>query len=298
MPQFQVVPSPPVLPISVGLLPTLGQRVTVTGAGPQRWYEGYTFETSGACLSGGSQTTPCDGETTKEIEDFESPTTHVPSFAWVGGHCSTLGGVPRDQIPALVRGALERNQGRIIERELWRGDNASGDAAANLYLAGGSSNFEDLTPNPGDVSPGAYALAALQMYLASCSDGGRGMIHATRSTVDIWANENLVRRDGNLLLDLFDNFIVAGAGYDGSDPDGNTDDSGETAYAYATGIVDVRLGAIEILPSEEGLIAALDRARNDQIWIAERVFGATWDGCCHAGIRVGLCERCCSPVGS
>jgi hypothetical protein len=292
-PIFDVVPGPPILPSTVGLLPTLGQRVQI---GSGRWEGGYTFAPNG-CLEGGSQSNGCDASTTKEIDSFPDPVQHVPSFVWVGGVCTSLGGIPRTEIGPRVRSSLEASQGPKIERELWRGDNASGDAAVNLFLAGGSPNYVDLTPGA-ETSPGGYALAALQMHLAQCAEGGRGMIHATRATVDIWAREDLVRREGNLILDLFDNWIVAGAGYDGSDPDGDVDASGETAYAYATGLVDVKLGDIVLLPSLDAIEEAVDRSDNRVYWIAERVVGATWDGCCHAGVRVNLCETCCDPSGS
>jgi len=293
-PLFDVVPAPPILPSTIGLLPTLGQRVTIGGG---RWEGGYAFEPNG-CLTGGSQSNGCDADTTKDIDSFPAVVQHVPSFVWVGGRCSTLGGMARAEIGPRVRASLEASQGSKIERELWRGDNASGDAAVNLYLAGGSPNFVDLTPGGSDVSPGGYALAALQMHLAQCAEGGRGMIHATRATVDIWLREYLVEANGNLLLDFFGNWIVAGAGYDGSEPDGSVDASGETAYAYATGLVDVKLGDIVLLPSLDAIEEAVSRADNGVQWIAERVAGATWDGCCHAGIRVGLCETCCDPSGS
>jgi hypothetical protein len=294
-PIFDVVSAPPILPATVGLLPTLGQRVQ-TGSG--RWEGGYAFEPNG-CLSGGVQGSACDADTAKTIDDFADPVRHVPNFAWVGGRCTSLGGIPRAEIGPRVRASLEASQGPKIERELWRGDNATGDSAANLFLAGGSPNFEDLTPGAG-TSPGGYALAALQMFLAQCAEGGRGMIHATRATVDIWLREYLVeiQSGGTLITDAFGNWIVAGAGYDGSDPDGDVDTSGETAYAYATGLVDVKLGDIVLLPSLDAIEEAVSRTDNRVQWIAERVFGATWDGCCHAGVRVGLCETCCDPAGS
>ena len=291
-PLFDVVPGPPILPSTVGLLPTLGQRVTI-GAG--RWEGGYAFSPNG-CLAGGTSGAACDATTTKDIDDFPDPITHVPGFVWVGGRCTSLGGIPRSEIGPRVRASLEASQGPKIERELWRGENASGQAAANLYLAGGSPNFELL--NSGNPSPGGYALAALQMFLAQCGEGGRGMIHATRATVDIWAREYLVEVQGNLIVDLFGNWIVAGAGYDGSDPDGDVDASGETAWAYATGLVDVKLSEIMLLPSLDAIEEAVSRSDNRVTWIAERIFGATWDGCCHAGINVGLCETCCDPSGS
>jgi hypothetical protein len=291
-PIFDVVSAPPLLPSSIGLLPTLGQRVTI---GSGRWEGGYTFTPNG-CLSGGMSGAACDADTAKTIESFPDPITHVPGFVWVGGRCTSLGGIPRAELAPRLRASLEAAQGSKIERELWRGENATGDAAANLFLAGGSPNFTDLAP--GSTSPGGYALAALQMYLAQCAEGGRGMIHATRATVDIWLNAYLVERQGNLILDAFDNWIVAGAGYDGSSPDGDVDDTGETAWAYATGLVDVKLGDITLLPGLGAIEEALDRSDNRVQWIAERVTGATWDGCCHAGVNVNLCETCCDPSGS
>lgn len=293
---LEIVPGPAVLAPTVGLLPSLGQRVAVLTS---RQTGGYVLEPSG-CFEVGTQSAACDAGSTKDIQDFPPSIPHIPNFAFIGGHCSILGGIARSEIGPRVRSALEAAQGKAVEAELWTGDSTQAASTGNLYLAGGSANFEDLTPDPSVKSPGGYALAALQEYLAGCREGGRGMIHATRATVDIWAREYLVRREGNLIFDLFDNWIIAGVGYDGSDPDGDVDPTGHSAYAYATGLVDVRLGEILIngAPQGESTIAeALDRSNNDATWIAERAYGVTWDGCCHAGIRVGLCETCCDPDG-
>jgi hypothetical protein len=84
-------------------------------------------------------------------------------------------------------------------------------------------------------------------------------------------------------------------GYDGSDPDGNVDATGETAWAYATGIVPVWTGAIRTIPDEGDLAAALDRSLNTIEWRVERPTLAMFDGCVHAGVNVDLCSTCCVP---
>lgn len=143
------------------------------------------------------------------------------------------------------------------------------------------------------MSPGLYALAALQEHLAEVGCGRRGMIHATRNAVTLWHRYGLVRREGPMLLDLYDNVVVPGAGYDGSGPDGEVA-TAETTWVYATGLLEVRRGPVTVVPGE--LAEALDRATNTVEWRAWRPVLVSWDGEVHAGIRMQLCELACQPT--
>lgn len=281
------------------LAPTVGLLGTVRPISePDPHFEGgITFVPEG-CMPVGTADAFCGDPLTREASDFAAVVSSVPALAWTAGVCSTLGGIPRAELGGRIAANLDRVIGKQVEAELWTGAHATGVAVDNLYLAGGSPGFVNLSPDPSDVSPGAYALAALQAFLADCADAGRGMIHASRNVVTMWQERNLLRRDGTVILDLYDNFVVAGAGYPGTDPDGDEDTTGETSWAYATGLVDVRLGAVQYLPALDDIAAALDRGRNDLTYVVQRAFSATWDGCCHAGVRVGVCETCCSPTGS
>lgn len=267
--------------------------------GDERWVEGFSYLPNG-CNEGGLVGAQCGGDD-KPLEDPPAIVEYVPHAVIASARCSTLGlsGEDPNVYGSRALTILEAVTPKQIERELWTGARAQADSLPNNYLTNAGS-LEDLSPGASDVSPGAYALAALQSYLADCGEGGRGMIHAPRSVVTVWENLYVIHREpgSNVILDGYDNVIVPGVGYDGSDPDGNLDSTGETAWAYATSMVEVRLGRAELLPGVDYIAAAIDRGTNDAEWRAERPVAATWDGCCHAGIRVGICATCCTPTGS
>lgn len=294
-----VVQAPSVLAPAVGLLQTV--RPVVHGSTPDemRWEGGLTFLPNG-CVTAHVASNQCSTgpHDDKPADTLPAIVQYDPYIVWTGAKCTTLQGVGRNELEPRMRTALELTQGVSIENELWTGAQAIADGSPNLYLAGGSPNFVDLSPLGSDVSPGAYGLAALQEFIANCSPSGRGMIHATANVVTMWQSKMIVRNENGLILDLYGNWIVAGNGYDGSDPDGNIDATGETAYAYATGLVDVHLSQITSLPDPDRLIEAVRRSDNTVEWRAERVAAAVFDGCCHAGVRVGICETTCQPVGS
>jgi len=286
----QVVAAPAVAPSATGLLQTV-RPITGDDA---HWQSGFSFAPNG-CLPATIGNPQCDTDLTVSAEDLPAVVDFTPYLVIVSGHCTSLLSSSGSELGARVRAAVELEQGSQIENELWRGDVAQAESFPNLYLAGGSSVFENLTPSADDAIPGMYALSALQAGLARCNGGARGMIHAARQTVTMWQSMQLLRREGNAILDLYDNFVIAGAGYDGSDPDGDVDDTGGTQWAYATGIVDVRLSDVFSVPGLDQMAAALDRGRNDFMWTAQRFAAAVWDGCCHVGARVNVCETCCDP---
>lgn len=295
----QVVSAPSVLASPTGLLQTVRPIVHGTSDDERRWEGGFSFLPNG-CIGSHTVALICDenGGDTKDVDTLPAVVSYDPFVVYTGAACSSLQGVGRNDLSARMVAALETSQGVAIEDELWTGTLGTANSAPNYFLAGGSPNFENLSPLGSDVSPGFYALAALQEYLAHCAPAGRGMIHAPVNVVTMWQRFNVVRLENNLILDLYGNWIVAGSGYDGSDPDGQVDSTGETAWAYATGLVDVHLSQITLLPENGRLIDALNRRDNSVEWRAERAAAAVFDGCCHAGIRVGICETACEPSGS
>lgn len=218
-----------------------------------------------------------------DIQKFDTITL------WKGVRCSSRPG-ELERGEARARQLLLVDQHRQLEHEFWTGDihqAASPDLEGRWLAQDGV--VEELS-GTGESSPLVYALAALQEALGSGSGGGtgcgRGMIHATLQTATLWYAATAIRREGLLLLDAFDNIIVPGVGYDGSSPTGDVDGTGETVWAYATGIVDTRLA--EILTR-----SAHDPTDNDVDAIASREAIAYWDGCCHYGINVNLCDTAC-----
>jgi len=288
----QVVTAPAIAPSARGLLQTVRP---VTGD-DLHWQGGFSFSPNG-CITAALIDPQCGRATDDLITPSDIPIVvdYVPNAVVIAATCNALSGSAASELGARVRSMMEAAQGPPIEQELWRGDRALADSLPNFFLAGGSPNFQNLTPGASDAIPGFYALSALQAALAECNNGARGMIHAPRQVVTMWQRFNVVRIEGSVMLDAYDNWIVAGAGYDGSDPDGEVDATGNTMWAYATGLVDVRLGEVNTVPGTGVLAEALDRGDNSLTWQANRFTGATWDGCCHAGARVNVCDTCCDP---
>jgi hypothetical protein len=72
--------------------------------------------------------------------------------------------------------------------------------------------------------------------------GGQGMIHVQKQTA---TNLTKVRRVGSMMLDMFDNIVVPGAGYPGTGPDKGEGGGGKApgagcAYMFASTLVMVR----------------------------------------------------------
>jgi len=397
---FQPIGAPPASPPRTGLLAVVGGEAGEPSL-DANWQGGIALEPE-RCLPGPNPawgdcpepggTDPRVDPGTKLIGDNEATVEYRPWTAWVGDKCSTLGRMGRDPV-ARARRLYQASESRIMESELWLGTEAQLRAYPNNYLANSlAPNFEDLTP--GGSSPGVYGLSALQEAIAA-GQTGRGMIHATWPTVNFWFAASALRREGGLILDVFDNIVVAGTGYDGSSPcaqqidsiavdatggtftltidgtpvggaiafdvpaatleaavaaevpgstvtggpgdaGGNTpylitygdcaahttvtdptnltggastadvtttqaggpgtiDPTGETAWAYATGIVQTKRDtSLKVVPDKLAEAVRLDT--NDEEWRVERIVAAWWDNCVQAAANVNLCSSCCEPA--
>lgn len=278
---------PPVLTL-IGASRTLTGDTSPDTGQPVRWEGGgVTFETL-----------PCNVEEVPYVpgctaldlnDDLAGPDVGVADtfVLWKGVSCSSRPN-ELEAGEARARALLLVDQHRQLEREFWTGDVHK---AASPDLEGGWLAQDGVVTELSQDAPLLFALAALQEALGSGSGSGvgcgRGMIHCTVQTATLWFASNALRREGGLLLDAFDNIVVPGVGYDGSAPDGTVDATGETAWAYATGIVDTRLA--EIMTR-----GAHDPATNDVVALASREAIAYWDGCCHYGVNVNLCNTACA----
>lgn len=265
------------------VLSLIGASRTLNGDTP-RWDSGAVqFEP----LPCGGGTLSIPGCTPVNRSDLSTPAgvgESTPFLLHVEDECRDR---PADEADARVRQLLEIDQHYQLEREFWTGETVQGMDPAPPFRWLADPDHVDVL-SPGDSSsPLRYALAALQEALGGCRPAGRGMIHATITTVSLWQAEGLLHREGGLLLDTFGNVVIPGVGYDGSGPDGLVDESGTTAWAYATGIVDTRLGEIVVQET-------FDSRVNARLWEASRMAAAYWDGCCHFGIRVNHCLTACS----
>lgn len=288
-----IVQAPSLVAPRTGLVASATDRSTEDPSA--RWMSGLAWEPA-TCGTGGVVSL-CDDEVDKTLED-DNPgeATFRPFGIWEGYRCSTFG-PDQDERERRARALLQVHESRLIEAAFWTGaytDPSADDASAyadNAYLSN-PDGLENLSPGADASSPLVYGLAALEEYLGSC--GGLGMIHASIPTVALWYSADAIRREGNRFYTAFDNIVVPGGGYDGSSPEGEIDETGETAWAYATGMIDLRRGPVRILGATPE--TGIDRQQNSWETRAERLVGITLDPCCRAGINVNLCSTFCEPA--
>lgn len=282
-----VVPNP-ARPPRVGLIVS-ANRPNDGAASPERtdndsgtkwWKDGFGFKPEACASSGVSdkcEIGALDADSGADIVNFE------PYLVWAGYECSTFGFNLEDYRGRAER-ALLACQGAQVEAEFWTGDLARAQVledADSPFEVNGYLSSEDSDVITAGADTPTNALALLEQALA-CNCGQQGMIHATRGVASLWHQGGALRREGNLLLTVNDTIVVPGAGYDGSGPYGPAADG--SVWAYATGIVDVRLAPIDIIPGSAD--RARDRATNTITIYAERAAAATWDGCCHFAAEI------------
>lgn len=251
------------------------------------WTRGLVFR-PGRCGQGGGQWVDC-AENHLDLSDRPENRQYDPTSAVVGVDCSSMSEDARNDTGDEALDLLNNAQHRIIGAEFWRGDEAAAEGLPNASLAQGATDIGD-----GDSWPVIDALAALEESLAGvgdfgCGGGVRSMIHASPYTVSLWNAAGLLRLENRLILTILDTVVVTGPGYDGSGQvDGydepQVDPSGETAWAYGTGLVDVYLGGAKRGEWRDPDVNTIE-AR------ASRKWAVVWDGCCHVGILVDHTAR-------
>jgi hypothetical protein len=81
-----------------------------------------------------------------------------------------------------------------------------------------------------------------------------------------------------------EDIVIVGAGYPGTGPFGQPAPSGTELWAFATGMVDVRLGDPMIYP--QTFSEALDRHTNTVVFRGEQTAAVVHDGCCSFAVLI------------
>lgn len=291
MPVDLVLPPPSPTPRWPGLLASVGGEAAVTDNG-RRWEGGFGFQGEWCDLNEGAPLPgdPCDFGGFSTGSSNPEPGLDVEDRAfyyWERTVCSTFGS-RRDELSQRAEDRLRQTTSYKLERELWTGTAHRADSLSGQWL---TDNTATTQLNSGTAIPLAYALAELQEAWGSCSQGRRAMIHCTPRTATLWLSAGVVFRDGGFLLDGYGNVVVPGTGYDGSSPSHSVDATGDTAWAYATGFVQVRLSPIEVV---ERSGARTDTTNNVDAALAFRAGAVSFDPCCTLGVNVDLCSPCCT----
>jgi hypothetical protein len=253
------------------------------------WIRGLTWEAL-PCESGPALYAWCESDDNIDPESKPSNPQYDPPEAVAAVVCSGLG--DWEHVTAVnLRNALtllDVCQHGQVAGELWTGTLAQAQTPdlPNDYLA---NNPDEIAG--GQLTANVDALSALDEALAGlsengCGCGARGWIHAPIPVVNDWLFAKLLRTDGTLYYSPAGNIVVTGPGYDGSSPEGDIDESGLTAWVYATGPVDIRLGAPKLTPNSAP--QGFDLELNTFALWASRPFAATFAPCCHLGINVNI----------
>lgn len=297
---YSVIDAPQVAPPRVSLLAS-AQIVDDNS----RWQAGLTFEPVGCGPQGGwhvlcpTDETPTDYRVKSSSSSSEGPVVggvqeYEPYALWFSDSCSTATFMSRDFVGrALAR--YQANESAFMAFEFAMGQVATAAGSPNFFL----SNGDAVDVGGGSAWPAMQALGRLQEQVGQFNGFfGRYMIHAPRDVASAWFAYGLIRREGNLLLDAYDNIVVADAGYTGAGPEGEARTS-TTAWVYATDPVQVRLdGQVTLLPNRDEVMggAALDRDTNFIEWRVERLVAAYPAGCLHTAIQVDLCADSCDEI--
>lgn len=130
----------------------------------------------------------------------------------------------------------------------------------------------------------AEGLALLENYLAEAGFGRQGVIHADPATVTRWNKEFYLDTQGGVMRTRIGTPVAVGTGYVGIVPDGEGALGAAEGWAFATGPILARRGAVELVP--ESYAEALDRVNNVATVMTERAYLIAWDTVVHGAILI------------
>lgn len=227
---------------------------------------------------------PCaSGSSRSKIAGTSVPLPEFGGFAvYLQEVCSALGiwggglsdAEAQDRFVARATAAFTATEAWAVEREFMAGA-ALGN---NPHLADGNGSF----PVGNTAQSVMDAFAILEDEIAKT--GRRGVIHCTPGMLTKAGQQFLVV-DARLneLVTINGTRVVPGYGYVGlTQPAGHTAPTAKQGWIYATGPIDVRRTAIEIVPGN--VAAALDRAQNTITYLVERGYVVDWDTVLQAAV--------------
>ncbi len=198
--------------------------------------------------------------------------------------------LPGEDRFAQVTKALEASTQKAIEREFWEGVAAQAESSANgnMYLRkSGAATI----PVSGAKKP-ENALMILEQAIADSPTGENAVIHMTRDVASILGSRLIYKKgsdeNSGSAMTRLGTHVVIGSGYTGNGPIGDTNAaaSATNKWIYATGMVDVHLGKVEIV--NENLAQGADVTINNMRIKAYRPAAAYADPSIHYAMRVTL----------
>lgn len=293
MARREPITPPPATQARYSLLIAAGANGATSEA--DRWGRGVTWTPEG-CGGGGVVAANCAGISGREPTDRTGRTIADPFYVWASDECDSGGYAARDW-QGRARRQLESTQSFQVARELWTGTLTRAELAAT-HTDQASPFLADSAQVITTKLAAARAIGVAEAEAMACSKGRRLMIHAPvpvlQSAIDAGAGY-IARDTGGVLTTAMGNIVVADAGYPGTGPLGPTfanSPDNTTQWIYATGLVQVRLAAIEMLPGSledaRGVAEALDRGTNDITVWAQRLALYQLDPCCRIAVATDV----------
>jgi hypothetical protein len=198
--------------------------------------------------------------------------------------------LPGEDRFAQVTKALEAATQKAVEREFWEGAAAQAESSANgnMYLR---KSGAATVPVSGAKKP-ENALMILEQAIAESPTGENAVIHMTRDVASILGSRLIYKKgsddNSGSAMTRLGTHVVIGSGYTGNGPigDANAAASATNKWIYATSMVDVHLGKVEIV--NENLAQGADVTINNMRIKAYRPAAAYADPSIHYAMRVTL----------
>lgn len=263
-------------------------------AGDDRWGRGVVWTPEG-CGAGGVVPAACGVVPDRNAPDRSGQAYGDPFYVWAADECDAQGFAARDW-QGRARRRLEATQSYQVAAELWAGALTLHEASeGNIDTP---ASFLASTDQVVDENmDAARAIGVAEALAMACSEGRRIMVHVPVAVLEraMTVSQYLLRDTGGIITTAMGNIVVADAGYSGTGPvgpdGGNTPDN-STQWIYATQLVQVRLGAVEMLPNSLrdalGWAQALDRGTNDVTVWAQRLALYQLDPCCRIALSTDV----------
>jgi hypothetical protein len=269
------VTAPPAQPPRYGLLVALG-----SSTGAMRWEGGVDWKPE-QCGASGIVDLSCEGNPSPDsVLVNQDNAAADPWVVFAEAGCSTFGFMARD-FGAEARRQLEATRSYQVAHELWRGD--LGTVTTKL------SDGNQVTDEPSSIK---NALGYLEAAIADCSQGRRGAIHMSPQALIHAVGQYLLERDssGQWITPL-GTLVIADAGYDGSDADGQL--PGDSQWMWGSTMPQVLLSPVDVNPPDidsARLIqaAAVDRSINLVHVTAQQLALVQLDPCCLFGAELDI----------
>lgn len=265
--------APPVVAAPYGLI----NSVTLV-PDTERWEGGISFE-SMLCSAVVDLWDACEPDPTNIVDGTGSPRiVYAPPVGITATDTctSTFGATAREQAAERALQLLEASTQKALEKELMWGYVASGTTPNGRWLTGPDTEVIGSAA----VSPRS-AVAMLEDAYAAAGLGDAGVLHLTRGTAT--GHGRIAPDEDGVLRTKLDTLVIAGSGY-APDPDAPAEWQG--TWAFITGPTFVWLGEAKTFPEDPS--QAIDVAKNDMRYKAERLGAVTFDGCRAFAVKVDI----------